>query len=63
LLFLWLTRCRFVPELWLFPLFLLAISPVAHYEHRYSQPFFLFITPITVMYLIQRYRAKWFRQI
>ncbi len=56
LAFLWLTRFRFIPELWLFPLFLLCISPIAHYEHRYSQPFFLFITPITVMYLIQYYR-------
>jgi hypothetical protein len=58
LAFLWLTRFRFVPELWLFPLFLFFISSVAHYEHRYSQPFFLFITPITVMYLIQYFRQK-----
>ncbi len=58
-IFLWLTRLRFVPELWLFPLFLLFISSLAHYEHRYSQPFFLLITPITVMYVIRHIRQKW----
>lgn len=56
--FLWLTRFRFVPELWLFPLFLLCISPFMHYEHRYAQPFFFFITPITVMCVIKYWREK-----
>ncbi len=56
--FLWLTRFRFVPELWLFPVFLLFISPFVHYEHRYAQPFFSLVTPITMMYLIKYWRKK-----
>ncbi len=56
--FLWLTRFRFIPELWLFPLFLLFISPFMHYEHRYAQPFFFFITPITVTYVMKCWRER-----
>ncbi len=40
--FLFVTRFKFMPALWLFPLFLFCLSPIIHYEHRYSQPFFLF---------------------
>ncbi len=56
--FIWFTRFKFFPELYLFPLFILCISPVMHYEHRYVQPFFLFITPITAIYVIQTLRQK-----
>lgn len=51
--FLYLTRFQFIPEIWLFPLFMLCLSPLIHYEHRYTQPFFLFITPITAMYVLK----------
>lgn len=60
--FLGLTRFRFTPALWLFPLFLLCLSPIIHYEHRYSQPFFLFITPVTAMYVL-RYLIIKFRRL
>jgi hypothetical protein len=55
-----LTRFKFMPGLWLFPLFLFCLSPIIHYEQRYSQPFFFFVTPITAMcvlrYLLTKYR-------
>jgi hypothetical protein len=49
--FLFLTKFEFKPGIWLFPLFLLCISPVIHYEQRYTQPFNSFIAPITAMYV------------
>jgi len=58
IVFLWLNRFRFIPELCLFPLFLLCISPLIHYEHRYAQPFLFFLTPITVMYVVKYFRSK-----
>src|SRR5262249_28582248 len=51
-LFLVRNRFRFSPDLWLIPLYLLCVSPLIHYEHRYSQPFFLAITPITAVYTL-----------
>lgn len=57
-IFLFLTRFQFLPGLWLFPLFLLCISPLIHYEHRYSQPFFLFVTPIATMYALKHFLMK-----
>ena len=56
--FLFLTRFRFMPGLWLFPLFLFCISPIIHYEHRYSQPFFFFVTPIAAMYVLRYFLIK-----
>jgi hypothetical protein len=56
LIFLYLTQFKFIPAIWIFPMFLFCIAAIAHYEHRYAQPLYLFITPITVMYLIQYYR-------
>jgi hypothetical protein len=53
-IFLFYSRLKFEPGLVLFPLFLLCISPIIQYEHRYAQPFFLFITPISVMYLCKK---------
>ena len=56
--FLFLTRLNITPALWLFPLFLLCLSPVIHYEHRYSQPFYFFVTPITAMYVLRYFLIK-----
>ena len=56
--FLYLTRSQFIPELWLHPLFLFLISPLIMYEHRFAQPFFFFVTPITTMYVLQYFLAK-----
>jgi hypothetical protein len=62
LVFLSITRFRFFPELWSFPLFVLMLSPLIHFEHRYSHPFFLLIVPITsvyvIEYIISKYKAK-----
>jgi hypothetical protein len=52
----------FGADLWLVPLFLISISPLIHYEHRYSQPFFLIVTPISTMYLIPLL-SNWVRQV
>jgi hypothetical protein len=51
--FVFLTRFRLMPGLWLFPLFLICISPIIDYQARFSQPFFLFVTPVTVMYVLK----------
>jgi hypothetical protein len=56
--FLALTRFKFIPSLWLFPLFLFALSPIIHYEHRYSQPFYFFVTPITAMFVLRYFLIK-----
>jgi len=56
--FLWMTRFKFIPEIWLFPLFLLCISPLIHYEHRYAHPFLFFLTPIAAMYVVRYWRSK-----
>jgi hypothetical protein len=55
LMFLCYSRFKFEPGLWLFPLFLLSLSPIIPYEHRYTHPFFLFVTPITAMYVLKRF--------
>lgn len=61
--FLFITRFKFEPALWIFPLFLIGISVLAHYEHRYVEPFFLFVTPITVAYIISYFRKRITRAI
>ncbi|HEY9758274.1 MAG TPA: hypothetical protein V6C97_24120 [Oculatellaceae cyanobacterium] len=55
IIFLFVTGFAFEPGLWLFPLFLFCISPIIQYEHRYAQPFFLFVTPITTMYFARKF--------
>jgi hypothetical protein len=52
------TRFRFQPALWFFPAYLVCISTLIQYEHRYSQPFFLFVTPVTTMVLIETIMAR-----
>jgi hypothetical protein len=59
LVFLWVTRFRFLPELWSFPLFVLMLSPLIHFEHRYSHPFFFLIVPITSIYVIEYIVSKY----
>ncbi len=59
LAFLWITRFRFFPELWSFPLFVLMLSPLIHFEHRYSHPFFFLIVPITSVYVIEYIISKY----
>jgi hypothetical protein len=51
--FLFMTRFRFIPGLWLFPLFLLCISPLIDFQSRFAQPFFLFVTPVTCMFVLK----------
>lgn len=57
-IFLFLTRFRFVPGLWLFPMFLICVSPLIDFQMRFSQPFFLFVTPVTAMYVLNYLRKN-----
>jgi len=56
--FLYLNRSKFLPGLWLFPAFLLCLSPLIHYEHRYSQPFSFFITPVAAMWVLKYFLTQ-----
>ncbi len=58
LIFLGLTRFKFMPGLWLFPLFFVCLSPIIHYEHRYSQSFYFFVTPVAAMYVLRYFLTK-----
>jgi hypothetical protein len=60
LVYIGMARLKFDPELVLFPIFLICLSPLIHYEHRYSQPFFLFSTPIAIMYVLAHFKGKRF---
>jgi hypothetical protein len=35
------------------------LSPLIHFEHRYSHPFFLLIVPITSVYVIEYIISKY----
>ncbi len=59
LVFLWITRFRVYPEFWSFPLFILVLSPLIYFEHRYSHPFFFLIVPITSVYVIEYFISKY----
>jgi hypothetical protein len=58
LVFIALTRFEFLPSLWLFPMFLVCVSPVIQFEPRFSQPFYLFITPIAAMQVLKAFLTK-----
>lgn len=58
LIFLFVKRWQFYLELWAFPLFILALSSLIHFEHRYSHPFFLLITPVTTVYVMEYFYNK-----
>lgn len=47
---------RFVPGLSLFPLFMLLISFFIHYEDRYCQPFYTFISPICIIFVLSNWK-------
>ncbi len=58
LLFAWRNRRAMPPELWAFPLFMLFLSVLIHYESRYVHPFYLFITPVSIALLIEQWRSS-----
>lgn len=49
------------PEAWLYPLFLVALSVVVHYEPRYAFPVYLVSTPIAVGMLMEMTWARFQR--
>lgn len=58
LIFCKMTKMNFAIDLYFFPAFILFISPLIHYEHRYSQIFFIFVTPICIAYLVEHFFTK-----
>jgi hypothetical protein len=57
-IFLYFHKSKFIPGLWLFPMFMLCLSPIIHYEHRYSQAFSFFITPVTAMWVLKYFLTQ-----
>ena len=51
------------PEVWLYPLFLVALSVIIHYESRYAFPVYLVSTPIAVGMLMEMAWARFRRYV
>jgi hypothetical protein len=50
------------PVLYAFPTLLLCISPVLHYELRYSELFYQFVTPVACALLLQKFAGAYRRK-
>jgi hypothetical protein len=53
-IYMWCSRKNFDLSLVLFPAFIVGVSALMHYEPRYTQPFYSFITPITTVFVLQK---------
>ncbi len=48
----------FAPGLSLFPIFMLFISVFIHYEDRYCQPFYLFVSPVCIVFVFSHWKSR-----